>query len=34
MVIQEQNVMSDHSDVVEFYRYDLVEAKFQNNEWI
>ena len=34
MVILEQNVMSDHSDVVEFYKYDLVEAQFHNNEWI
>ena len=27
-------IMSDHSDVVEFYKYDLVEAQFHNNEWI
>ena len=33
MVILEQTV-SDHSDVVEFYKYDLVEAQFHNNEWI
>ena len=32
MVILEQNVMSDHSDVVELYKYDLVEAQFHNNE--